>query len=82
MALHLAAALSLGPGRVLSHVGADGDPCPDAQALSDQPPLLRRVGHRRVVLGGFRRLRAGPLSFLLSFVISHLAWSQRPLRGC
>ena len=73
MAVLLAAVLGLGPNPVLSHVGADGDLGPDAQPLADQPPLLRGVGHRWVVLGGFRRLLVAPFASLLSLVIFHVA---------
>ena len=58
---------------LLSHVGADGDPCPDAQALADRPALLRGVGHHGSVLG----VLVGPLSFSLAFAIFHGSQSQR-----
>ena len=68
------AGLSLGPGLLLSHVGADGDLRPDAHPLADHPPLLRGARGR----WPFRRVfRYVP--FVVSISVFHFSWSQRRL---
>ena len=77
--LLVAAVRGFGPDRygpLLPHVGADGDPCPDAQALADRPALLRGVGHHGSVLG----ILVGPRSsirLVVAFSAFHGAHSQR-----